>query len=386
MTTRHVLCLEPVDVWSFRDGRPFDVGEAFEARSMFPPSPWSTLGCIRTALLRQHCGDPERYAGRPRGDRCPVCDQGPCHALPVVGEAGGQPPFTVGPPLPCRRGDRTELLFPCPADVVKADKADKGQAALHLLAPLTLPDGAARSSPDLMPVGVPVAEDIKPLVGHYVTARELEAWSRGEAQGKAPADDDPEDRIFLRESRVGIGIAPGRNAVETGHLYVRDTIRLRENFALAVPCDRDLGLAGEVGRLGGDGRLVRFAGADQAAWPAIPKIQGPRVKLCFGSPTWVREGANARSWRRMLLERCGDGLDLRVVAIAVSGSPALGGWDLQKQQPREMRRLLGAGSVIFIEVRDGDPGRLVEAVHGQHLCDDPAMAAAGFGLAFAGGW
>lgn len=46
----NTLSLQPLDVWTVRDGRPFDVGGVVHARAVWPPSPWTVLGAIRTAL------------------------------------------------------------------------------------------------------------------------------------------------------------------------------------------------------------------------------------------------------------------------------------------------------------------------------------------------
>ncbi|MCS6846435.1 MAG: type III-B CRISPR module-associated Cmr3 family protein, partial [Anaerolineae bacterium] len=50
MTTM-ALFLSPVDVWLFRDGRPFDAGDDHYARSLFPPYPSVIQGAIRSHHL-----------------------------------------------------------------------------------------------------------------------------------------------------------------------------------------------------------------------------------------------------------------------------------------------------------------------------------------------
>src|SRR5690606_5208459 len=45
------LFLEPVDVWLFRDGRPFDALSDHRAESIFPPYPTVMQGAIRSHHL-----------------------------------------------------------------------------------------------------------------------------------------------------------------------------------------------------------------------------------------------------------------------------------------------------------------------------------------------
>ena len=205
MNTRAMIWLEPADVWSFRDGRPFEAGEAFEARSLFPPSPWSTLGAIRTAALRHHCPDVERYAGRGRGGTCPACGTGPCHAVAHVGHAGGAAPFAVGPPLPARRtATGIEVLFPWPADVAYRDAR---AGTLGLLRPLDLPAGVVTAS-EFRPVGWTAFEEPAPVTTSWTTVAGLEAWMRGEADG---VERVAHETVAVSESRVGIGMNSTRN-------------------------------------------------------------------------------------------------------------------------------------------------------------------------------
>lgn len=45
------LFIRPVDVWLFRDGKPFDAASDHRARSLFPPYPSTMQGVIRSKAL-----------------------------------------------------------------------------------------------------------------------------------------------------------------------------------------------------------------------------------------------------------------------------------------------------------------------------------------------
>jgi CRISPR-associated protein Cmr3 len=399
--TTTTLFLEPIDAWSFRDGRPFDAGESFEARSLFPPSPWSTLGCLRTALLRRHCGDPERYAGRPGSATCPRCGLGPCEAIGVVGSPSQAPPFSVGPPLPARRiaGARVEVLYPTPADLVLHAGQDEGASHVpRLLAPLDVPAGAAHSlaARALTPMGLAAPGRFEPfgLPGSsgFPVASPV-AWLNASELSQAldgvpPSIASPDGRRFAdEEPRIGVGMDNALGSVRQGLLYMRNVVRLRDGYGLAVTLDRDVGLGGDIARLGGDGRLVRVERVDAAKAPIALRASGPRVKVYLAAPTWFEAG-DRPGWLASGKGQWPDcGVRVRLVASALTRMQPTGGWDLVRQQPRPMRPMVGPGSVLFFEVFGGDdPSALVQAVHGRPLCDDADMARAGFGLAFAGRW
>jgi CRISPR-associated protein Cmr3 len=52
------LFLEALDVWLFRDGRPFDAGSDHRARSLFPPYPTVIQGVIRSHQVVVTGADP----------------------------------------------------------------------------------------------------------------------------------------------------------------------------------------------------------------------------------------------------------------------------------------------------------------------------------------
>ena len=402
---RQALFLEPVDAWSFRDGRPFEIGEAYEARSLFPPYPWTVLGCLRTALLRELCGDPDRYAdpGRhadpPGGKPCAACGAGPCRAAPRVGRPDGPAPFRIGPPLLGRRREDggVDAYYPTPRDLVVLVVLDPpprrcDPAKTALLAPLdALPPGAAHALGDLAPVGRRGPERVETPEAAYVDAGRLAAALAGDAP---PWPWTPCAPSHAPEPRIGVGIDPKTRSVRQGQLYVRDVVRLEDGAGLVVATDQDLGLDGVVARLGGDGRLARLSRVAPPAPPPLAEPRGPRFKVYLAAPAAFGDPAGAtRDWRPAWLQGGVEGTEprsgarVRLRGAAVGTLVPVGGWDLARREPRPIRWLVPAGAVYFFEAADAAAARAAaQALHGQCLADDEAMARAGFGLAFAGRW
>lgn len=429
--SERLVFLEPVDVWSFRDGRPFDAGEVFEAASIFPPAPWTVLGSLRTALLRRTCPDPERYAGRAaRPTDCPVCGQGPCKAIDTVGRPDGPAPFRLTPALPARKGadGRIVRFFPTPADlaVVEGEGTAPGTGQREplvtcvRLAPMELPRGVATSGGALRPVGHVGPERPKPFPTDWLAERELgaylagrpelperrlerpDAWT-GEAHDAAATRDRRPPPARFPELRIGIGMDYHQNTVRTGRFYVREAVRLAEGaepatnksaqaagwwtFGLTATVDQDLRLHDETVRLGGDGRLARVTETEAPPWPA-GSAGRRRFRLYLAAPTFLARGhVPGFIDRETLVGRWPDGdFTVRLSAVALAPAAVVGGWNLARQEPRAIRRLVGAGSVFYFELIEGREDDVLRAAHGRAFCDDEVMARAGFGLAFVGEW
>lgn len=440
--SERLMFLEPVDVWSFRDGRPFDAGEVFEAASIFPPTPWTVLGSLRTALLRRICPDPERYAKRStrKAESCVVCGDGPCEAIGLVGPPDDPPPFCLTAPLPGRKGadDRIVRFFPTPADLAILDVEDSAemddrehrQQACVRLTPMELPPEVRTSTGNLRPVGAigpgratayPTGWLTQDELERYLAGQpELPDWriarpdewnadSHGEEAGVgALASDRPGPRrpppARVAEVRIGIGMDYHENTVRTGRFYVREAARLAEGveltsdgtpaaaggwwtFGLTVTADRDLGLQGETVRLGGDGHLARLIETEAPAWPA-GSTGNRRFRLYLAAPSFLSGGhvPGFLDPKSLVGSWPGARLTVRLQGVALGPPAVVGGWNLARQEPRPIRRLVGAGSVFYFELIDGSEVDVLRAAHGCPFCDDQAMARAGFGLAFVGEW
>jgi CRISPR type III-B/RAMP module-associated protein Cmr3 len=396
---RQAVFIEPVDAWSFRDGRPFEVGEAFEARSLFPPFPWTVLGCLRTALLRELCGDPARYANPGRPGACPTCTSGPCAATPRVGPPGGAPPFEIGPPLLARRGAHggVDVFYPTPRDLVVLDPpgAEADRATCALLAPLEdSPADAAHPLPALLPVGRRGPERVADPKAAFVDVARL-----GDALAGTARPWPRKSRSLVREHpaiesepRIGIGIDSRTRTAGDGRFYVRDVVRLEDGAGLVVETSEELGLDGAMARLGGDGRLARISRVDPPSHPEPAEPVGARFKVYLASPAWFG-WPDRGDWRPGWLGGGVEGVEprsgvrVRLRGAAVGALVPAGGWDLARQEPRPIRWLVPGGVVYFFEADDRAGARAAaRAIHGQYLADDERMARAGFGLAFAGRW
>jgi CRISPR-associated protein Cmr3 len=103
------IVIRPMDVWLFRDGKPFRAGEDHAAETLFPPSPFTLQGAIRTKVLADKGVNLAEFAKN--GERNPDPDVG-------YGENFGKLRLR-GPLLMRCKDGKWERLIPMPTDVVK---------------------------------------------------------------------------------------------------------------------------------------------------------------------------------------------------------------------------------------------------------------------------
>ncbi len=383
--------LEAEDVWLFRDGRPFSAGEEHAAQSVFPPSPLTVQG-----VLRSHIGslwgvlwDEYRHQNTPRAQQVAALIGQP----PTLHSVGTLGQFAMAGPYVARLVSRREKgicyyrYFPLPADVAALETKGNGKKAI-LLAPQE--DKAFASN---WP-----AEGLWPLWTDEDVEDKLtrDVWVREDAfvdylQGIAPNPNDP-DRwvkghlLYQAENRFGIAIDPQAGRTRERLLYQATFVRPREGVGLLVWLSDEMELPQQgFLAMGGERRGARyqivapeFIYAERVAWP---QVSGKRQKVIFLTPAYFSGGWQPAGgdWSPFFA-----GARPYLVAAALKRPLAIGGWDLATQQPRAMRHHVAPGSVLYFEA-DGEFALNARAIT-ETPPDLPDLAAIGFGLVAVGTW
>lgn len=359
------VLIEPLDVLLFRDGKPFSAGSDHTARSLFPPPPVTLAGFLRTRLLLD-AGLDWTEARRRFGD---------------LGGPDGYGDFRLEAVLVRRDG---EDFVPTPRDVVRS-----------------------KSRPDSLSILQPKPKDAAPLVisnfpdpdlrhlwangpgpvetpGGFVSLRDLFAHC---LLGTAPPQVLDEDKLAMREPRVGTAIDVQRGTASDGQLYAVDFLRLADGVGFHVRVSGVEWPRRGLDTLGGERRPVRWTSIEDWSPPPTGAIEQKvaadrRFKLVLLAPAVFDSGwAPGRRFRQTIGEH---GLEVRLVAAAVGRPVALGGFDLHRRRPKEMRLAAPAGSVYFFEVAAGDPAGLV--AEWRMRCVSDRDWEAGMGLSVIGGW
>ena len=418
-----VWLFEPHDPLIVRDGRPFDATPGARASSLPFPLPSTTAGAIRTLAGQDATG-----AFRD-GDR-EVLIQVKCLEVrgPLLVELGDN--------------DAVRWLAPAPADALLLDRDTDpaGVVTRKQLVPLEDEPGAESDlqGQGLAPVGT---KDHTPGKVSLHAPRfwywdQLLAWLRRADQrdedyatAQLGHDGSPPSRITtlghngpLPESRTHVAIEPGSQLADEGKLFQTrglefarpvppgpTTTRLATTRLALALATRNLGTelrppTPGVAFVGGERRLsqLRVGPENLPRCPddiinAIVRTKACRILLL--TPAFFTAGIKP-TW---LLKHRRD-VRPELVAVATSGRPqVVSGWDLayraddgKRGRPKPTRRLVPAGSVLFLRLQGADDAikKWVDYHWMRSISDDDPDDAKnldrfrvdGFGLAVLGVW
>lgn len=359
------LFIEPSDVWLFRDGKPFTANEDHRAISLFPPTPYTLQGVIRSAKLAQSGAS--------------FTDQSTWSRCPEVGAPGNYGNLRMrGPVLATRDNGCLTRFFPQPQDLVK-----HGEAWERLQVGKSDSFQANWPMPGLRPL---LDDAPQKFESGWMTDVDLIAYLSGKQLSPKPVKLPKE--LFHREGRFGVEIEGVGKRPKEGHLYQVEFIRPNPGAGLllevkGVPLDPSGLLA-----VGGEARAGRYETRDVGVdltkderLDAVAQSGG----LCrftlylatqaFFSGGWVPQAVAGGSWR---------GVPVTLIAAVIGKPQNLGGFNLAgDQRQKVMRRAVPAGSVYFFETQ-ASADEVFAAFDGH--CVSDVDSEIGFGLSYVGSW
>jgi CRISPR-associated protein Cmr3 len=384
------LFIEPLDVMFFRDGKPFVAGETHLAQSLFPPTPLTFQGAIRSAILAASGVGVDRFQQAQRGAQ-------DAEATLLVEEIGGptsfghlvlRGPFVASVPDVLGAPIMAEEWYPCPADVLtQRGNSEGGPTRLR---PVEQSLCVSDLSDTLWPLWAFTSARVEAAPGLLSTG-ELMRYLTGEVPQVIH-----QSQFATREERLGIALSTGNKVAEEGQLYTYEVYRFkpadgrRFGFMLDVEGTTRLPARGMLS-LGGERRAATFEQIPPQPWPEGQEISQAidatrRFLLYLATPAifmreplWLPDFINVDS-----LIGTHDGVTLRIRAVAAARPVPIGGWDLAANQPRAMRPAVPAGSVYWCEVLYGTGQDVMRAFDGQ--CLSSMFAEIGFGQTFVGRW
>lgn len=333
------LFIEAVDVWLFRDGKPFDARSDHRARSLFPPYQSVMQGVIRSHHLVVKGVDL-------RNRQAIEAAVGTTYKF---GDLKLRGPFIAR-----KEGDKITRYFPVVAD---AAQVDHGYLPLWPRLRSAIPE-VLTSAPDDLPMLLWPHEDVNPAKNEHrqwLDETTLLRYLNGEEVKVVNSSG-----LFARESRFGIGRDDVRRTTEDGALYEVEFIRPCKNVGLWVQVDGYDGWpdSGTL-RIGGEGRGAHFTKVEVASplkWAAIGDPLPPRFKVYFAGPTHFTGGWKPNEgWGKFF-----DG-KVELQAVALSRYESIGGFDWANEQQKAARRYVAAGSVYYFS-HDGSAKLKQEAI------------------------
>jgi CRISPR-associated protein Cmr3 len=326
--------LQPMDIWLFRDGKPFSAGGDHHAESLFPPYPTVIQGAFRSKqlsnknMLTSSKAEIEAEVGTPTD----------------FGRLRLRGPFLARK----ERNDTIALFIPQPADAISVP--GKQHMIRHVSSPVKTPTGVKTSQATEMLIGL----DEKPMKGEnclWLSFTELERYLDGNEVMGTPAED-----LFTREPRVGVGIDSARMISQDGMLYEVSFIRPRTGVGLAVEYSGYTGWPDKgTLQLGGESRGSTYEFIpSQLSLLDIPQMLPKQFKMLFTTPTYFANGwlPKKTDWSDFFTNK----VDLK--AAAIGRYETVGGFDMSADPAkvgihRAARRFVPAGSIYYFQSPDG---------------------------------
>lgn len=360
--TRWVF-ITPHDVWMFRDSKPFSAGQSFVARSLFPPTPQTAQGFLRTSYLDSNSIDLVAYG---RGQLPEVTK--------VIGDSTHLGQLKVSGPFVARQTENgIERIFRAPADltVKHADENDPTIVSLGRMTPKQ-----ADFQTDTFDAWMPLVslDGHKPTEGGWLTESNLTAYLEGK-----PVPTDAvlsDDQLYTVEERPGVALDTSRRANREGHFYHAQFIRPHDGVGLLVGANMDI-FQQDVGSItiGGESRFGDYQKLKQS-FKSLHTATSGNLRVVLLTPSYFSGGWEParHDWSKWV----GGG---RLVSAALGKPQPISGWDVANNRPKPLRHYLPAGSVFFFEDAEWQ---------GQSFTDtpdnEPPFDAVGFGQVALGTW
>ena len=385
--------IRPIDTLFFRDGKPFEFGIENYSFSIFPPSPRTFYGALRTYIILSHSS----LNSYKKDEKL----------LKIVGDENNFGNLRIyGPIIAKKIGSYIEMYFPIPKDVMLKETFIEKRAIY--LKPQEIEEANFNLDKKINLVIPEQEEDLEEVEGYFSNSDMEDYLSEkselGEKLEKIAKDSS---NIYKHEHRVGIKINKERGTVEPHYLYSSPHLRLgifntARYYGFIVGIDGDEGLVNNRGifRLGGDTRVVELEELEegmiekifsQFRLQIIEKIKNSkRFKMILLTPAIFQNG-----WYPDFLNISNDelkgkweGIEIKLVGCILGKPKYLGGFDLVKQTPKSIKKVIPPGSVYFFEIIN-DTNIDWDNIFNNYFprsIDNSDLSKEGFQLILLGGW
>ena len=391
ISSRTIL-LSPIDAWFFRDGRPYNSGESNQTDviSLFPPPATTVVGALRAGLARAKGWNGTSNWSTQR-EIADVLGDG----FENLGRLHFHGPWLV------RDG---EFLFPMPLHVLgRPTPSAKSNEPLWQPACLLTPDKNLTSC-DLGDVCLPVTsgvrsqtfnpDGLKEPANQWVTQAGMDLI----LAGKLPMPEQVVDArdLWRHEARVGLERCELTRTTKEGALYSPRFVRLKRGVSLAMSVDGlpDDWQIPDLLPFGGENRLGDCRSSLEVALAEVLRHAGSELAIESRRPSRIAvtlltpllPGDAEAEKRTVAMVQPGEpffNCEGTTVISACVGKPlTLGGWNSLDRKPLDLRPVLPAGSVWFIEVSEAKITHFImQAQHGFGL-----KTRYGFGQVALGVW
>ena len=305
---------KPVDTLFFRGSEPMILGENHSATSIFPPTPNTIAGAMRTAVLIQNSIDFKKYKDKSFKDE---------KIISSIGRYSNKPPFDVIGPLFLYEN---EIFIPAPyswypyswymdSDYKKIlDKELK--AKVKPIKSFLLYSDLIKTNKERLFWAKPDKNELVSMGGYWIGFDDF-------VQGKDEFDLYNITYFVDFEQRTGIALNDNRT-VKDGHVYSFNHARLKEGCEIVFGINKELPIDSEgILKLGAEQRFGMYK----------------RLKINVELPN-----SNCNTYLSLSVSPKSDKANKSI--IATGKILYFGGWDLAKGFHKPMIGYFPAGSVF----------------------------------------
>jgi len=330
----------PNDTLFFRGGEPMEIGESHFQTSIFPPSPETLIGAIRTLIIvRNSNGDFEGYKTHKYKEHLWYKEIG-FETLPDTFSFIG--PFLMK--------DNKLLLSP-PSNLFTTIDKNK----FTIAAPRYF-EGVKHFSSLKNIMWIDKHDDVdssewKPVEGH-ITIEGMKKYLKGSIDSiDYDSDFIQTTDIFEDEQRTGIALEQGLRTVRLGHLYMTCHKRFKEDAGMIFFLNGVSSFPNsDIIQLGGENRTVIYEKVDDIDMPSFKRNVDFLVTTM---PFKVNKVINGIPIPEFLDDDFNvvlpGGVKSKLMSYAVNRPLFFGGWDMARNKSKNMIQYLPAGSVFYFE-------------------------------------
>jgi CRISPR-associated protein Cmr3 len=351
--------MQALDTLFFRDGKPFAKGEENYIEGInFPPLPSVIYGAIRTGIIA------ESIAQQNIIDLIKITESMTINMLAVK--------------------LNSDISFPLPKDLaipkrMNDGKENKDNSAIKLL-PTSSPEFSNTKLDSILmfAYGVKMKDELM-----FISKTDLEDYLNGEfgfIRGKSMKN------FSATEHKTGIGRNQDTHIADEGNLYRVDMIRPKifdkkgneKSVEIVVSINNAKIHDTALIQLGGEKKIAKLGFIENIEIES-PKDLVNEFKIYLATPAIFEHGWYPGNFIAKF--------NLELINAALDKPINVGGWDLDKKQPKPMMQAVPAGAVYYLKANDKLPNKINEAItylKECHCISDFDTGKQGFGIAFCG--
>lgn len=372
--------ISPRDPLIFRDGKPFTTAPGSRAETMAMPFPSTLAGAVRTLA------GPDSVTGEFNPARIEFLMTKQIFA-PLLVEL-----------------DQNEKIikyfFPAPADAVLFKTSDTEKAERYNLLPLDIGDNRT----DLKNIKICGPKEIVKEKPHskqpsFWDWDHFYDWIAGPINKDTVILNELGIQGLTKEVRTHVRIEAKTQVADDGGLFQTSGLEFNvldkkpeehyhlkdcRKFGLLVLSAADLTEGTNL--LGGESRIVQWNKVKDNPLPfeTCPElirqkiIENGTCRLILITPAYFSNG-HLPTW-------LADQFEVKVEAVLNHRYEGVSGWDFAKKQAKPSRKLMPAGSVLFLSIPKEKRKQFIDGVWFKTVSDDEQTRLDGFGLAMLGVW